>query len=97
MAHHVVISGALLLDKISTKQIKVVVPAIQIHFQGPFLHISRMTISVTVDTIIQLHPHLSTMSMIHYGMVLGVFEALAVSSTLLLGSVRTYLTLPLKT
>ena len=44
---------------------------------------SRMTISVTVDTNTLLDLHLSTMSMIHYGMVLGVFKALAVSSTLL--------------
>ena len=97
MAHHVVISGALLLDILSTEVIEVGVPAIQGHFQEPFLHMSKLTISVTVDTVILLHLHVSTTSMIHYGMVLGVFKALAVSSTLLHGSVRTYLTLPLKT
>ena len=97
MAHHVVISGALLLGMISTEMVQVGVPAIQGHFQEPFLHMSKMTISVTVDTNTPLVRHLSTMSMIHYGMVLGVFEALAVSSTLLHGSVRTYLTLALKT
>ena len=94
MVHHVVISGALLLKKNSTE---IGVPAIQGHLQVPFLHMSRMTISVTVDTVTLLHLHLSTMIMIHYGMVLGVFKALAVSSTLLHGAVRTYLTLPLKT
>ena len=97
MAHHVVISGALLLHTISTEVMQMVVPAIQGHFQVPFLHMSKMTISVTVDTNTLLYLHISTTSMIHYGMVLGVFEALAVSSTLLHGSVRTYLTLPLKT
>ena len=97
MAHHIVISGALLLDMISTEVILLGVPAILDHFKVPFPNMSRMTISVTVDTVTPLSLHLSTMSMIHYGMVLGVFEALAVSSTLLHGSVRTYLTLPLKT
>ena len=85
------------MDLISTEVVKMGVPAIQIHFQVPFLHMSRMTISVTMDTDTLLDLHLSTMSKIQYGMVLGVFEALAVSSTLLHGSVRTYLTLPLKT
>ena len=97
MAHHVVISGALLLHTISTEVIHVGVPAILCHIQVPFLHMSKMTISVTVDTNTPLVRQVSTMSMIHYGMVLGVFKALAVSSTLLHGSVRTYLTLPLKT
>ena len=55
-----------------------------------------MTISVTVDIATMQSHNLSTSPTTHYGMVVGVLEALAVSSTLLHGSVRTCLNTLLK-
>ena len=85
--------GPLLLDGINTLQLQVDVLAI--------LDTQQQSHNMIISVIVDIHTlevfHLPTLQLTHCGMVQAVFEATAVHSTLIHGSVRHSLSLLMKT